>query len=68
MCPEQTTPAWCDKCNKFRPTLQQKRLQTLPHILALNCGMEDSNVILKKKINPGLFHSSATLIFYIIIK
>ncbi|KAK6618197.1 hypothetical protein RUM44_002648 [Polyplax serrata] len=42
MCLEQTTPAWCDSCNKFRPTLQQKRIQALPHILALNCGMDDT--------------------------
>lgn len=44
LCPEQTTPAWCDKCNKFTPTLQLKRLETLPHVLALNCGMDNQNV------------------------
>nr|CAI5821005.1 unnamed protein product [Callosobruchus analis] len=27
LCPQQTTPAWCEKCGKFTPTSQSKILQ-----------------------------------------
>lgn len=27
LCPNQTTPAWCDKCGKFTPTSQARNLQ-----------------------------------------
>ena len=25
LCPEQTTPAWCDGCNKYQPTSHSRR-------------------------------------------
>lgn len=40
LCPEQTTPAWCDQCERFQPTLQSRRLQQLPTLLTVNCGMD----------------------------
>ena len=33
MCPEQVTPAWCDKCRRYQPTHQSRNLRSLPHIL-----------------------------------
>lgn len=27
LCPQQTTPAWCDICGKFTPTAQKRILQ-----------------------------------------
>ncbi|XP_044730900.1 PAN2-PAN3 deadenylation complex catalytic subunit PAN2 isoform X2 [Chrysoperla carnea] len=39
--PEQTTPAWCDKCARFTPTNQSRHLQSLPQVLSLNCGLEN---------------------------
>ncbi len=41
LCPDQTTPAWCEKCRKYQPTLQSRTLRTLPHILSLNAGMDN---------------------------
>ncbi|XP_066994616.1 PAN2-PAN3 deadenylation complex catalytic subunit PAN2 [Anabrus simplex] len=41
LCPEQVTPAWCDKCEKYQPTLQTRRLKSLPNILAMNCGFDN---------------------------
>lgn len=38
--PEKITPAWCDECQKFTPTLQSRQLTKLPQILALNCGLD----------------------------
>ncbi|XP_078033618.1 PAN2-PAN3 deadenylation complex catalytic subunit PAN2 isoform X1 [Augochlora pura] len=38
--PEKFTPAWCDNCQKFTPTLQSRQLTKLPQILALNCGLD----------------------------
>ncbi|KZC14159.1 PAB-dependent poly(A)-specific ribonuclease subunit 2 [Dufourea novaeangliae] len=38
--PEKITPAWCDSCQKFTPTLQFRQLTKLPQILALNCGLD----------------------------
>ncbi|XP_023706705.1 PAN2-PAN3 deadenylation complex catalytic subunit PAN2 isoform X2 [Cryptotermes secundus] len=40
LCPEQTTPAWCDCCDKYQPTLQSRQLKVLPDILAMNCGLD----------------------------
>ena len=39
MCPEQTTPAWCEQCKKYQTTNQTRNLLTLPNILSLNAGM-----------------------------
>ncbi len=40
LCPDQTTPAWCEKCRKYQPTLQSRTLRTLPYVLSLNAGMD----------------------------
>lgn len=40
LCPQQTTPAWCDYCTKFIPTSQQRILQSLPKLLAINTGLQ----------------------------
>ena len=42
MCPEQVTPAWCDKCRRYQPTHQSRNLRSLPHILSLNAGMDNA--------------------------
>ncbi|KAL1423891.1 hypothetical protein MTO96_020688 [Rhipicephalus appendiculatus] len=34
-------PAWCDKCEKYQPTLQSKRLKSLPEILTVSSGLEN---------------------------
>ncbi|XP_075977787.1 PAN2-PAN3 deadenylation complex catalytic subunit PAN2 isoform X2 [Anticarsia gemmatalis] len=34
----RSTPAWCDTCNRFTPTVQRGRIVRLPPILAINCG------------------------------
>ncbi|PSN30631.1 hypothetical protein C0J52_22424 [Blattella germanica] len=41
LCPEQVTPAWCDHCEKFQPTLQSRQLKVLPNILSMNCGLDN---------------------------
>ncbi|KAJ9580135.1 hypothetical protein L9F63_004208 [Diploptera punctata] len=41
LCPEQTTPAWCDRCERFQPTLQSRQLKVLPNILVMNCGLDN---------------------------
>ena len=41
LCPEQTTPAWCDKCRKYQTTTQTRRVKSLPCVLSLNCGMDN---------------------------
>jgi len=41
LCPEQVTPAWCEKCKKYQPTTQSRRLQSLPYTLSLNAGMDN---------------------------
>lgn len=38
--PEKVTPAWCDGCQKFCPTLQSRRITKLPQNLVLNCGID----------------------------
>jgi len=43
--PEQTTPAWCDKCEKYQPTFQSRVPKALPPILSLNSCLDNSNVI-----------------------
>ena len=41
LCPEQVTPAWCEKCKKYQPTNQSRRLRSLPFTLSLNAGMDN---------------------------
>jgi len=41
LCPEQVTQAWCEKCRKYQPTTQSRRLRSLPHTLSLNAGMDN---------------------------
>lgn len=42
MCPEQTTPAWCEKCKKYQSTNQSRNLLSLPQILSFNAGMDNA--------------------------
>jgi len=41
LCPEQVTQAWCEKCRKYQPTTQSRRLRSLPYTLSLNAGMDN---------------------------
>eukprot|EP00088_Acartia_fossae_P045284 TRINITY_DN4865_c0_g1_i2.p1 TRINITY_DN4865_c0_g1~~TRINITY_DN4865_c0_g1_i2.p1 ORF type:complete len:942 (-),score=230.14 TRINITY_DN4865_c0_g1_i2:411-3098(-) len=41
LCPEQVTQAWCEKCRKYQPTTQSRRLCSLPYTLSLNAGMDN---------------------------
>ncbi|XP_074037897.1 PAN2-PAN3 deadenylation complex catalytic subunit PAN2 isoform X1 [Leptinotarsa decemlineata] len=41
LCPQQTTPAWCEKCSKFSPTSQTRILQSVPNLLAVNTGLHN---------------------------
>ena len=41
LCPEQVTPAWCERCRKYQPTTQSRRLQSLPFTLSVNAGMDN---------------------------
>lgn len=42
LCPQQTTPAWCDSCDKFSPTSQARILCSLPKILVINTGLHNT--------------------------
>ena len=46
MCPEQTTPAWCEQCRKYQTTSQIRNLKTLPNVLSLNAGMVSNKLLL----------------------
>lgn len=50
---EKTTPAWCEKCDKFTPTNQKSRVTDLPEILSINCGLETDKELeyLKRQIS-----------------
>ncbi|XP_033339230.2 PAN2-PAN3 deadenylation complex catalytic subunit PAN2 isoform X1 [Megalopta genalis] len=37
---QKLTPAWCENCQKFAPTVQSRQLTELPQILSLNCGLD----------------------------
>ena len=41
LCPEQTTPAWCDKCRKYQTTIQTRKIKSMPCVLSLNCGNDN---------------------------
>ena len=41
----QVTPAWCEKCKKYQPTTQSRRLTCLPQTLSLNAGMDNPSDI-----------------------
>jgi PAB-dependent poly(A)-specific ribonuclease subunit 2 len=41
LCPEQTTPAWCDKCRKYQTTTQTRNIKSMPCVLSLNCGNDN---------------------------
>lgn len=41
---EQTRQAWCDSCTRYQPIEQSRRYKTLPKILAMNCGLDSSQV------------------------
>ncbi len=45
LCPDQTTPAWCDKCRKYQATQQSRTLSSLPYVLSLNAGMDNQQDI-----------------------
>nr|XP_040577554.1 PAN2-PAN3 deadenylation complex catalytic subunit PAN2-like [Lepeophtheirus salmonis] len=45
LCPEQTTPAWCDKCRKYQPTNITRVVRSLPKILNLNAGCDNTQDI-----------------------
>lgn len=41
LCPDQTTPAWCEKCRKYQPTQQARVPLAMPYVLSLNTGMDN---------------------------
>ncbi|XP_026294129.1 PAN2-PAN3 deadenylation complex catalytic subunit PAN2 isoform X1 [Frankliniella occidentalis] len=63
LCPEQVTPAWCDSCDRFQPTKQSRGLKQLPHILSINCNLDNpkdkafwqtqTDLIVKKMIDKN---------------
>ncbi|KAF5293684.1 hypothetical protein FQA39_LY03169 [Lamprigera yunnana] len=68
LCPQQTTPAWCDQCTKFSPTSQARILQALPKLLSVNTGLQNSqhrqfwqnqmDKVVAKVINNDIIRSS----------
>ncbi len=67
LCPEQSTPAWCERCRKYQPTLQHRTLRSMPHVLSLNAGMDNQQdldfwglqmQLLLQKLNPQAQQSS----------
>ncbi|CAG7687316.1 unnamed protein product [Allacma fusca] len=43
LCPEQTTPAWCERCEKYQPTFQCRVPTALPPILSLNTCLDNTH-------------------------
>ncbi|XP_019760308.1 PAN2-PAN3 deadenylation complex catalytic subunit PAN2 isoform X1 [Dendroctonus ponderosae] len=39
LCPQQVTPAWCEKCGRFTPTSQSRVIESLPKVLSINTGL-----------------------------
>lgn len=46
ICPKQTTSTWCERCESFQQTLQNRTLKSLPAILTVNCAIESKQVSL----------------------
>ena len=44
LCPEQTTPAWCENCGKYQPTFQSRVPKALPHLISLNTCLDNAHV------------------------
>ena len=42
LCPEQTTPAWCERCNKYQPTSHSRRSALPPLSQSSNTFYSDS--------------------------
>ena len=42
LCPEQTTPAWCERCNKYQPTSHSRRSALPPLSQSSNSLSSDS--------------------------
>ncbi|XP_076249943.1 PAN2-PAN3 deadenylation complex catalytic subunit PAN2 isoform X1 [Rhynchophorus ferrugineus] len=40
LCPQHSTPAWCDNCGRFTPTSQCRVTQSLPKVLSINTGLD----------------------------
>ncbi|XP_049859077.1 PAN2-PAN3 deadenylation complex catalytic subunit PAN2 [Schistocerca gregaria] len=40
MFPEQTTPAWCEHCGRYRQSVRSRKITALPQIMAVNCGLD----------------------------
>jgi hypothetical protein len=36
---DQTNSCWCEGCKKYRPTKMTRRFESIPFILAMNCGL-----------------------------
>ncbi|XP_048584798.1 PAN2-PAN3 deadenylation complex catalytic subunit PAN2 isoform X2 [Nematostella vectensis] len=45
LCREQSMQAWCDKCGRYQPTVQSRKVTRLPDVLALNCHVEQEGEI-----------------------
>lgn len=47
---QKTLSAWCEICNRFTPTNHHAKVESLPNILAINCGLDnDKEVDLLKR-------------------
>ncbi|KXJ22921.1 PAB-dependent poly(A)-specific ribonuclease subunit PAN2 [Exaiptasia diaphana] len=43
LCREQSMQAWCDKCGRYQPTVQTRKVTSLPDVLAFNCHVDHPN-------------------------
>eukprot|EP00096_Caligus_rogercresseyi_P013542 TRINITY_DN6183_c0_g1_i1.p1 TRINITY_DN6183_c0_g1~~TRINITY_DN6183_c0_g1_i1.p1 ORF type:complete len:1219 (-),score=351.45 TRINITY_DN6183_c0_g1_i1:406-4062(-) len=59
LCPEQTTPAWCDKCRKYQPTTITRLGRSLPKILNLNAGCDNSQDVNFWRLQSELAYKEA---------
>lgn len=44
LCPEQTTPAWCENCGSFQKTFQSRVPKSLPPLISLNTCLDNAHV------------------------